>query len=148
MPILEVLTRLAQQSSNGRIVEMLNQLAPSWLAQIPSLLSDSERERLQSVAHGITQLRMLREMGAALDAITAETPLVLLLEDLHWSDFSTLDLIAAIARRIEPARLLILGTYRPVEILTSEHPLRALKAELELHHHCEELRLNPESARR
>jgi tetratricopeptide (TPR) repeat protein len=67
--------------------------------------------------------------------------LVLLLEDLHWSDPSTLELIATIARRTEPARLLILGTYRPVEMLAGDHPLRTTKEELELHQHCIELRL-------
>lgn len=71
MPILEALTRLGQQSGGGEIIEMLDQQAPSWLAQMPSLLSDSERERLQSAAQGVTQPRMLREMGSALDAITA-----------------------------------------------------------------------------
>ena len=62
------------------------------------------------------------------------------LEDLHWSDFNA-ELIAAIARRSEPARLLIVGTYRPVEILANDHPLRTMKEELELHRYCEELRL-------
>jgi hypothetical protein len=41
-------------------------------------------------------------MAQALEALTAETPLVLSLEDLHWSDFSTLELISAIGRRTEP----------------------------------------------
>ena len=72
----------------------------------------------------------------ALEALTAEAPLVLLIEDLHWSDFSTLELIAAVARRSEAARLLILGTYRPVEMLTHDHPLRTMKQELELHRYC------------
>ena len=49
----------------------------------------------------MTQQRMLREMAQALEALAAEAPLVLLLEDLHWSDFSTLELISAIARRSE-----------------------------------------------
>src|SRR5262249_9124351 len=66
---------------------------------------------------------------------------VLLLEDLHWSDFSTLELISAIARRRDSARLLVVGTYRPVEILTRDHPLRTMKQELDLHPQCEELRL-------
>ena len=60
---------------------------------------------------------------------------------LHWSDFSTLELISVLARRTEPARLLILGTYRPTEMLASDHPLRTMKQELELHRYCEELRL-------
>jgi predicted ATPase len=65
----------------------------------------------------------------------------LFIEDLHWSDPSTLDLIATVARRSESARLMILGTYRPVEMLAGEHPLRAMKEELELHQQAVELRL-------
>jgi predicted ATPase len=108
---------------------------------MPSLLSNADRKRLQVAAQSITQQRMLREMAQALEALTAETPLVLALEDLHWGDFSTFELISALARRTEPARLLILGTYRPTEMLASDHPLRTMKQELELHRHCEELRL-------
>jgi predicted ATPase len=84
---------------------------------------------------------MLREMAQALEALAADTPLVLSLEDLHWSDFSTLELISAAARRSEAARLLIVGTYRPVGMLAHDHPLRTMKQELELHRYCEELRL-------
>jgi predicted ATPase len=67
--------------------------------------------------------------------------LVLLLEDLHWSDPSTVDLIAKIARRGEPAHLMILGTYRPVEMFAGRHPLRAIKEELELHQQANELQV-------
>src|SRR5436309_13562653 len=56
---------------------------------------------------------LLRELAAALEIVTAETPLVLVLEDLHWSDYATLDLLAVLARRGEPTRLLVLGRYRP-----------------------------------
>jgi predicted ATPase len=55
-------------------------------------------------------------MAEALEVLTAERPLVLVLEDLHWSDRSTLDLLAYLARRREPARMLLVGTYRPAEI--------------------------------
>jgi hypothetical protein len=71
---------------------------------LPALLMVEERARIQGETHELTQQRMLREMAEALAALTAERPLVLLLEDLHWSDASTLDLIAAIARRTEPAQ--------------------------------------------
>src|SRR5712671_946917 len=108
---------------------------------MPELLTREERVRLLNETQGLTQQRMLREMTQALEALSAETPIVLLLEDLHWSDFSTLELISAIARRSEPARLLIVGTYRPVEMLANDHPLRTMKQELELHRYCDELRL-------
>src|SRR5262249_8609642 len=52
-----------------------------------------------------------------------------------------LELLAVLARRQEPVRLLVLGTYRPVEMLSNGHPLRAIKQELQLHHQCDELRL-------
>jgi len=141
MPILEALTRLCREPGGDKLVELLHRLAPAWLAQMPSLVSAEDRTRLQGLAQGMTQQRMLREMAEALEAITADTPLVLLLEDLHWSDPSTLDLIATIARRGEPAHLMILGTYRPVEMLAGGHPLRAIKEELELHQQGIELQL-------
>ena len=141
MPVLEALSRLGQEPGGERVIELLDRYAPMWLAQMPALLTPEERVRLQSQTQGVTQQRMLREMAQALEALMAESPLVLLLEDLHWSDFSTLELISAIARRSEPARLLIVGTYRPVEMLASDHPLRTMKQELELHRYCEELRL-------
>ena len=49
---------------------------------------------------------MLRELTEALDALTTECPLVLVLEDLHWSDRATLEWLAYVARRPDPARLL------------------------------------------
>ena len=141
MPILEALIRLCREPGGDKLVEILHRMAPAWLAQMPSLVSAEDRVRLQGLAQGTTQQRMLREMAEALEVIAANTPLVLFLEDLHWSDPSTLDLIATVARRTESARLMILGTYRPVEMLAGDHPLRAMKEELELHRNCIELSL-------
>src|SRR5262245_27279177 len=91
---------------------------------------------------------MLRELAEALEAFTAEHPLLLVLEDLHWSDASTVAALALLARRQEAARLLVLGTYRPVELILRQHPLKAGKQELQLHGHCAELPLGslPEAA--
>jgi hypothetical protein len=96
MPMLEALTQLGRGAESPRLLALLHRLAPAWLAQLPALLTVEERARIQGETHGLTQQRMLREMAEALAALTAERPLVLLLEDLHWSDASTLDLIAAI----------------------------------------------------
>jgi predicted ATPase len=63
---------------------------------------------------------------------------VLVLEDLHWSDQATLALVAYLAQRRAPARLLLIGTYRPVEVIVHQHPLRALRTALRLHDQCEE----------
>ena len=139
MPILEALGRLCREPGGERLITLLNQHAPTWLVQMPTLLNAPDLEALQRKVQGATRERMLREMAETVDVITAERPLVLWLEDLHWSDVSTLELLALLARRREPARLLVIGSYRPVDVIVKDHPLRAVKQELQLHGQCEEL---------
>ena len=142
LPILEALGRLCRETGGERLIELLKQHAPTWLVQMPALLNTAELETLQRKTQGTTRERMLRELAEALEVVTREQPLVLVLEDLHWSDVSTLDLLSMLARRNEPARLLILGTYRPVEVLTRDHPLKGIKQGLQVHGQCEELALD------
>jgi hypothetical protein len=86
---------------------------------------------------------MVREFCETLEAITAQSPLVVILEDLHWADPSTLDLISALARRREPSKLLLLGTYRPVEVVLTQSPLKGLKQDLLIRHLCREIAIGP-----
>src|SRR5262249_42914235 len=53
----------------------------------------------------------------------------------------TVDLLGMLARRREASRLLVLGTYRPAEVVGATHPLRSVKQELQLHGHCQEVPL-------
>jgi predicted ATPase len=62
--------------------------------------------------------------------LAAEVPLVLVLEDLHWSDISSVEFLTYVAHRRGSARLLVLGTYRPVEAMLQAHPLRGIVQEL------------------
>jgi predicted ATPase/DNA-binding winged helix-turn-helix (wHTH) protein len=139
LPVLEAIGRLCRQE--GQIVDVLRTHAPMWLLQMPSLVSASDRDLLSREVFGATRERMLREMGEALEALTADLPLVLILEDLHWSDYSTLDLISYLARQRQAAQLMLIGTYRPVELILSGHPLKAIKGELLAKQQCEELPL-------
>ena len=141
MPVLEALGRLCREAERERLIALLRQYAPTWLLQMPALLSEAERESLQRQVQGTTHERMLREMAEVIETITAERPLVLWLEDLHWSDYSTLELLAVLARRQEPARLLVLGTYRPEDVMGQEQPLQSVKQEMHLHGRCAELPL-------
>jgi tetratricopeptide (TPR) repeat protein len=84
---------------------------------------------------------MLREMAEALGALTVEAPLVMVLEDLHWSDAATVDLVSLLARRTQPARLLLIGTYRPGDRIVRRHPLEQVKLELQAAGRCHELSL-------
>lgn len=139
LPVLDAMSRLCRQHPN--VVEVLRTHAPMWLVQMPSLMSASNRELLSREVMGATRERMLREMGETLDTLTLERPLVLILEDLHWSDYSTLDLITYLGSHRHPARLMLVGTYRTVELIVSGHPLKQVKQELLAKHQCAELPL-------
>lgn len=142
LPLLDALGHCAREDDGRRLVKVLEHHAPSWLVHLPSLLSIGEHEALQRRVQRATADRMLREMGHALEALALERPVVLVLEDLHWSDGATLDVLTWLARRVNTARLLVVGTYRPVEVLVRDHPLQRVKQELLLHGLCAELPLD------
>jgi DNA-binding winged helix-turn-helix (wHTH) protein/predicted ATPase len=139
LPVLEAIGRLCREEPG--VTELLRAHAPLWLLQMPWLLSPSDRELLSREMSGATRERMLREMGEALDLLAAKVPLVLILEDLHWSDYSTLDLISYLGTQRRPAHLLVLGTYRDIELNVSGHPLKAVKQQLLAKQLCKELPL-------
>jgi predicted ATPase len=141
LPVLDAVGRLCRGPGAERTLSVLGQYAPTWLEQMPGVVSAQVREAHQSEMRGASRDRMLREMSDALEALTADRSLVLVLEDLHWSDHATLDLIAWLARRRDPARLLLLGTYRPVDVIVRAHPLRAVTSDLALHGLAEEIPL-------
>lgn len=132
LPVLEALGRLCRGPEGARVVEVLHQYAPTWLLQIPSLLDTAALEALHRRILGATRERMLRELGEAVEVFSCDRLVVLVLEDLHWSDAATLDVLAWLAQRREPARLVLLGTYRPVDVIMRAHPLRGLTRSLTL----------------
>lgn len=141
LPVLDGFSRLLRSAAGAQALELLRHQAPVWLAQMPSVISQSERDSLQSQVAGSSRERMLREMAGAIESLTSVSPLLLVLEDLHWSDYSTLDLVSYLARRSDPARLMIVGTYRPVDVILNDHPLKSVKRELQAHNLCQELPL-------
>ncbi|MET8251404.1 AAA family ATPase [Micromonospora sp. NPDC005197] len=63
---------------------------------------------------------------AALVAVSAHRPVVVVLDDLHWADPASLRLLAFAAQHTWFERLLLIGTYRDAEVEAGEHPLRPL----------------------
>jgi DNA-binding winged helix-turn-helix (wHTH) protein/predicted ATPase len=125
-PLLDALMRLCRQPSGGRIVSVLERYAPMWLAQLPGLIESRHLAALQRRLAGASRDRMLRELANAVEVITANGPLILAIEDLHWSDPSTLDWLAAVAPRPEPAKVLIIATQRPAAASETDWPLPVL----------------------
>jgi predicted ATPase len=58
-----------------------------------------------------------------------ERPTIMVIEDVHWADEATLDLIKFLARRIHRTRALLILTYRDDE-LRKDHPLRLVLGDL------------------
>lgn len=129
LPVLDGLGRLCRAAKERRLVERLRALAPQWLLQLGGVLSGDERAALRRRVGTVAPERMLRTLADALDVLSRERPVLLVLEDLHWSDHSTIDLLSYLAQRDEEARLLILGTYRPVDAIVHGQPVRAMKQE-------------------
>ena len=140
LPLLDALGRLCRAEPEA--VAILRARAPTWLAQMPWLIAEPERRTVEQEVLGGTPARMLRELAEGLEALAAERPLVLALEDLHWSDPATIDALALLAQRPEPARLLVLLTYRPVDAILDAHPVRALKQRLAVQGQCSEMTLD------
>ncbi len=141
-PLLEALGRVCRQRG-AEAVEALQRHAPSWLLQLPGLSSSDDWERLEARTLGASRERMIEELAAGLEALSAARPLVLVLEDLHWADASTLSTLEALAQRPERARLLVVGSVRTGDPRGDDAPLRALIGELKAKGHCQELALAP-----
>jgi predicted ATPase len=137
-PVIEALGQLC---SNGgtKHVHVMQQKAPTWYAQLTALHGDSPTP----VAQPARGERMLNEICDAIEAMCSETTLTVVFEDLHWADLSTLDLISALSRRRQAARLLMLASYRPAEVSEGQHPLKRLKQDLVTHKLCTDVSLRP-----
>jgi DNA-binding winged helix-turn-helix (wHTH) protein/tetratricopeptide (TPR) repeat protein len=136
LPIFDALGRLCSDEPASGALTVVAQYAPSWLVQMPGLVSGDQLQILQKKIQGTTQARMLGEFCEALEALAADQLLVLGLEDLHWTDVATLDLLSIVARRDHRARLMVVGTYRPADVVVSNHPLRTVLGDLQAHRQC------------
>jgi DNA-binding winged helix-turn-helix (wHTH) protein len=141
LPVLEALAELCRKDADLRA--LLRTVAPTWLLQLPWLSTAEERDALRRELAGVGPDRMLREMGELLDRYTEQRPLLLVTEDLHWSDRATIQLIDHVARRGGRAGLMWLATFRVAEVVATDHPLNPLRRELRLHRLCDEIVLDP-----
>ena len=92
---------------------------------------------------GLERLPLFDSVATVLSTVSRDqAPVLLVLEDLHWADASTRDLLRFLLARLGPERLLIVGTYRSDD-LHRRHPLRPLLAELFRLPRVEHLELTP-----
>ena len=83
---------------------------------LPHLSPSPELEAEQA------RFRLFNSIGTFLSAASQSQPLMIVLDDLHWADRSSLHLLEFVAQGIGTRPILLLGTYRDVE-LSRNHPL-------------------------
>lgn len=135
-PVIEALGQLCASPEGELACRTLARVAPAWLGAL------GREDTPAHAAHSSGAERMPGDLCAALEELAAQTPLILVFEDLHWGDAATLNLISALARRRAPARLMVLvscglGDSAP------EHPFRGVKQDLLLRQLCTQLTLTP-----
>ena len=143
LPFLDALGVLLDGPSRERLGSIMRTHAPTWCTQLPAAFSSTGTvDYIQQDTIGATKERMIREMGDALGLFANTSPIVLLLEDLHWADPSSIELLRHLCNRINSQRVLLVGTFRPEDVERSNHPLKSYKAEMTMHKLCEEIALD------
>ena len=137
----------------GAIVEQAPELldtfvSPEALASWLATFSSSEgskldllQERLARLTHtgrhSEDQSQLFGAYTEVLSTLAGQHPFVLILDDLHWADVSSINLLFHLARRVGESRILILGAYRPEDVFLGrdgqEHPLKGVLGEFKSH---------------
>jgi tetratricopeptide (TPR) repeat protein len=128
LPLLDAIDDLMHEDGAAELSGLLHSLAPTWSAMLAGGHASSESG---PEAHAQSQERLKRELAAFLERACAQQPLVLLIEDIHWADVSTVDLLGYVLTKLRGSRLLAVATYRPAELQLSNHPFQALKLDLQ-----------------
>lgn len=124
-PFTAALRQLVRERGTGQVAALLPEGAARDLARLlpefgePSVDGDTDTGRARLFEQFLTLLERLAE----------SRPTVLLIEDIHWADRSSRDLIAFLSRNLRTAQVLIVMTYRSDD-LHRQHPLRPVLAEL------------------
>jgi tetratricopeptide (TPR) repeat protein len=140
LPHLEALEGLLR-TEGAECAQAMRDLAPTWYAQVAVQPDSGERAALQREMESASQERMKRELGAFVAAMARLRPLVLFIDDLHWADVSTVDLLSYLAGRFPDTRMLVVVTYRPSDLLLTRHPFLQVKPDLQSRGLCRELEL-------
>jgi predicted ATPase/tRNA A-37 threonylcarbamoyl transferase component Bud32 len=132
LPILEVLDSLLHRSTGPRLDGAIKSIAPTWYMQVATRTTDElSAGELREAAPAASQERMKRELGHLLQELSRAQPLVLFIDDLHWADVSTVDILNYLAGRFADMRVLVLVSYRPSDMALAKHPFLNIRNDLQ-----------------
>jgi len=131
-PIFEALRELSKTADRNRLVRALVELAPSWASELRDLIPPGQAAAGRQVGPD-ERSRMVRQACTLFEALATERPLVLVLEDLHWADPTTVDLLQRIVRIVPPNRVLmaVVTNVIPTHPATFEEAQNRIRVTLE-----------------
>ncbi|MBO1753028.1 AAA family ATPase [Actinotalea sp. BY-33] len=142
LPYLPFAEALAQLRADPALREVVDQVVTERPA-LARLLPAHGTPPPDPADDGGTRLQLFDGIAAALGAVgSAGAPLVLVVEDLHWADSSSRDVLRFLVARLRTEHLLVVLSYR-TDDLHRRHPLRPVLAELWRHPRVERLDLPP-----
>jgi predicted ATPase/DNA-binding CsgD family transcriptional regulator len=154
LPIIDALRAVEASEAGAALLEAevvrrpaLSRLLPQLvgagaptLAQLPT--SANQPGQLGQFGEGLAQVQLFEAVHGILLALAEQAPVLLVVEDLHWADRSTRDLLAFLARTLRIGRITIVASYRSDDV-HRRHPLRPLLADLARRPDIERIELAP-----
>jgi DNA-binding winged helix-turn-helix (wHTH) protein len=138
--LLDALHHLARQAPST-IPKLLARVAPAWLAQLPPWVADAAGpQTLEAVTDSS---RLILELSAFLETLSTDATTVIVLEDLHWGDLPTVELLRGLARRHAPMRTMIIATYTRYATTVTGAALRSLSTEMRGSARCTTVSMHP-----
>jgi predicted ATPase len=123
MPWIEGLSGL-----DSSVKQVMKTTAPSWYREVSHLGAGVPR-------------KMKRELLDFCKEASDAEPLVIVIDDFHWSDRSSVDLLAFLATRLESTKTLVIVCYRMEEMKIRNHPFVQVRSDLLSRRSCKEIRL-------
>ena len=140
-PVIEALRDLANDVPRPDLELLLGAGRPELVRLMPQLLRPGDDATARSPADSSAQGRLFEHLLLFLGRLAGQAPLLLVLEDIHWADQSTLQLLGFLARNLRSQAVVLIATYRSDE-LHRRHPLMPFLAEQERVGRAERLELN------
>ncbi len=134
LPAVNALGSLVSEDPGGKLRDTLGRSAPIWSAQLAPSNADVKNA---------PQEQIKRQFVSFLKATSEDAPIVLGLDDLHWADRSTTELLAYLATEIRQMRVLVLLAYRPSQMAQGKHAFLRVRSELLGHQLFREIPVGP-----
>jgi DNA-binding CsgD family transcriptional regulator len=139
VPVIAALRSLAIEVKGEELLASAAEGLPGLDRLLPEL---AEQTATTAVGGDFDQLQVFDAVRTLLVRLAERAPVLLVLEDLHWADPSTRELLVFLHRTLHVGRVLMIGSYRADELFR-RHPLRPWLAELSRRPDIEHLALGP-----